>query len=109
VPLLLTTGSASAAAAAAAGEDIFLSLVAYKLTCVMPRIMPGGWPEPTAAAMQYLQDDKEVRRTLLLQLLVLLLLRSVSAAAQLSLKCQPPKCNGQCLLSAFVVPRCLLI
>uniref|UniRef100_A0A383W3N8 Glycosyl transferase 64 domain-containing protein n=1 Tax=Tetradesmus obliquus TaxID=3088 RepID=A0A383W3N8_TETOB len=42
------------------GEDIFLSLVSYKLTCVMPRIMPGGWPEPTASAVQYLQDDKEV-------------------------------------------------
>jgi glutaredoxin 2 len=48
------------AAAAAAGEDIFMSLVSYKLTCVMPRIMPGGWPEKTASAMQYLEDTKDV-------------------------------------------------
>jgi hypothetical protein len=37
-----------------------MSLVSYKLTCVMPRIMPGGWPERTASAMQYLKDVNDV-------------------------------------------------
>jgi hypothetical protein len=50
----------AAAAAAAAGEDIFMSLVSYKLTCAMPRILPGGWPEKTAAAMKYLEDKTDV-------------------------------------------------
>ncbi|KAF8058408.1 hypothetical protein HT031_005532 [Scenedesmus sp. PABB004] len=35
------------------GEDIFLSLVSHKLSCALPRTLPGGWPEKAATRLKY--------------------------------------------------------